>query len=460
MSSPIGRGAERPTASLWRDTAGPAPEIPTTALPQHADVVIIGGGYTGLWTALHLLRAQPELDVTVLERTHVGFGASGRNGGWASALFPTSLARVAEHSSRESALALRRAMIRTVDDVGRWAAEEGIDCDFEKGGTVTIARNRAQVDTLWADVAESHAWGDTDADLAFLDAEVASERVRMPGALAGSYTPHCAALHPLKLVHGLARAVLARGGRILEGVTALSYRQGVVSTDRGVITCDAVVRATEGFTARFDAHHREIMPIYSLMIATEPLSDAQWQRIGLAQRETFTEQRHVVIYGQRTADGRLAFGGRGAPYHWDSGVHADFDAHPRVHARLHETLLELFPDLAGVRVTHRWGGALGIPRDYMPFVRFEDGVGEAGGYVGDGVAASALAGSTLADLILGRATADTALPWVGHRGRDWEPEPLRWLEANGMLTGLSVADRREAATGRPSRIAQALYRFL
>ena len=460
MPARSSRGAERPVASLWRDTAGSAPEIPTSGLPQHADVVVIGGGYTGLWTALHLLREQPGIDVVVLERTHVGFGASGRNGGWASALFPTSLERVAEHSSPASARDLRRAMIRTVDDVGRWAAEEGIDCDFAKGGTVTVARNRAQVDTLWADVSDAHAWGDTDADLAYLDADATDAHVRMAGALAGSYTPHCAALHPLKLVHGLARAVLARGGRILENVSALSYTRGVVSTDHGVITCGNVVRATEGFTARFDAHHREIMPIYSLMIATEPLSDAQWERIGLAQRETFTEQRHVVIYGQRTADGRLAFGGRGAPYHWDSGVDADFDGHPRVHAGLHETLLDLFPELAGVRITHRWGGALGIPRDYMPFVRFADGVGEAGGYVGDGVAASALAGRTLADLILGHSTADTALPWVGHRGRDWEPEPLRWIEANGMLAGLSLADRREARTGRPSRIAQTLYRFL
>ena len=456
----MSHGPERHPASLWRDTAGAAPTVPTAPLPPHADVVIIGAGYTGLWTALHLLRAEPTLDVLIIERTSVGFGASGRNGGWASALFPTSLSRVASFSSPEAARRMRRAMIGTVDDVATWAAEEGIDCDLTKGGTVTVARNRAQVDTLWADVAEAHTWGDTDDDLTFLDAHATAAHVRIPGTLAGSYTPHCAALHPLKLVHGLALAVLRRGGRIVEGVTALSYARGVVSTDRGVVTCGTVVRATEGFTARFDDHHREIMPIYSLMIATEPLSDAQWAEIGLQRRETFTEQRHVVIYGQRTADGRLAFGGRGAPYHWDSDVDAAHDAHPRVHTGLEQTLHELFPSLAGVRISHRWGGALGIPRDYIPFVRFEDGIGEAGGYVGDGVASAALAGRTMADLIRGESTDATTLPWVGHRGRDWEPEPVRWLEANGMLAGLGLADRREAATGRPSRIAAALYRFL
>lgn len=453
-------GPEIAPASLWRDTAGPAPTIPAQDLPTSADVVIIGAGYTGLWTALHLLRESPGLSVVVVERTHVGFGASGRNGGWASALFPTSLERVAERSSRAGALAMRDAMRTVVDELGQWAGEEGIDCDFAKGGTITLARNRAQVDALWAEVADAHAWGSTDDDLRYLDAAAAGSRLNAAGTLAAAHTPHCAAIHPLKLVHGLAAAVLRRGGRILEGTMALSYASGVVSTNRGVITCGAVVRATEGFTARFDAHRRELLPIYSLMIATEPLPDAVWEQVGLAQRETFTEQRHVVIYGQRTADGRLAFGGRGAPYHWGSAIDARFDAHTRVHRQLHETLLELFPVLGGTRITHRWGGALGIPRDYMPRVAFADGVGAAGGYVGDGVAAAALAGRTMADLVLGRTTPRTALPWVNHHGRDWEPEPLRWLAANGMLVGLGLADRMEARSGRPSRLASLLYRLL
>lgn len=455
-----GFGAEREPDSMWRATAGPAPLIPAQDLPVSADVVIIGAGYTGLWTALHLLREAPELSVVVLEGTQVGFGASGRNGGWASALFPTSLERVAARSSRAAALAMRDAMRDVVDELGKWADEEGIDCDFAKGGTITVARNRAQVDTLWADVAEAHAWGSSVDDIRYLDAVTASERLRVPDLLAASYTPHCAVIHPLKLVHGLAAAVLRRGGAILEGTTALSYSPGVVSTSRGVITCGAVVRATEGFTARFDAHRRELLPIYSLMIATEPLPEHLWRQIGLERRESFTEQRHVVIYGQRTADGRLAFGGRGAPYHWGSAVDAAYDSNRTVHRRLHETLLDLFPMLGDTRITHRWGGALGIPRDYMPSVRFEDGVGAAGGYVGDGVAAAALAGRTMADLVLGTATARSALPWVNHRSRDWEPEPLRWLAANGMLAGLGLADRLEARTNHPSALARLLYRLL
>lgn len=454
------RGPEAAPNSLWRETAEPFAVASPRPLPAHADAVIIGAGYTGLWTALHLLRDCPDMTVVVLERTHVGFGASGRNGGWASALFPTSLERVAKFSSRESALDMQRAMYRVVDDLESWSRDEGIDFDYAKGGTITVARNQAQLKTLRDDVSHAMSWGATSRDVQLLDRESTLAHVGMTDTLGGKFTPHCAAIHPLKLVHGLARAVERRGGIIIEGVTALSYSSGVVSTDRGVITCDAVIRATEGFTARFPAHAREVMPIYSLMIATEPLSDAQWSEIGLAERQTFTEQRHVVIYGQRTADGRLAFGGRGAPYHWGSAINARFDTNPSVHRKLHETLLELFPVLGDAQITHRWGGALGIPRDYMPFVRFADGVGEAGGYVGDGVASAALAGRTMADLVLGVTTERTVLPWVDHRGRNWEPEPVRWLEANAMLAGLSFADHREAATGSPSRLADLLYRFL
>lgn len=446
--------------SLWRDTAGAPPDFEHGALPRRADVVIIGGGYTGLWTALHLLRQSPTLAVVVLEQHHVGFGASGRNGGWASALFPTGPDKVAAESSRADAIAMQRAMRQVVDDLHTWAREENIECDYAKGGTVLFARNAAQVTNLRRDVAEQHAWDADDSDIRVLDAQETTAQIGVRGALAGSYTPHCAAIHPLKLVRGLALAVRRRGGHIIEGVTALSYSRGVVSTDRGVITTEAVVRATEGFTARFDAHRRALMPIYSQMLATAPLSDAQWSELGLQLRQTFSEQRHVVIYGQRTADGRLAFGGRGSRYQWGSRVHHGMDVNPRTHAYLHRTLLDFFPSLRDVPITHRWGGALGVPRDYFPSVRFADGIGEAGGYVGDGVASSALAGATMADLILDTGHARTTLPWVNRRSQTWEPEPLRWIAANAMVTGLQWADHEEARTGRPSRIANALYRFL
>ena len=453
-------GPEPAPKSLWRDTAGHPVEIERRALPKHADVVIIGAGYTGLWTALHLLRQSPGTNVVVLERTRVGFGASGRNGGWASALFPTALSKIAREAGRERAIAMQQAMYSAVDDLGRWSTEEDIDCDYAKGGIIMFSRNAGQVANLRAEVREHHAWGATDSDWSLLDAAETRQRVNARGIEAGAYTPHCAAIQPLKLVNGLARAVMRRGGTILEGITALSYTRGVVSTNQGVITADALVRATEGFTARFEQHRNAIMPLYSQMLATEPLTDAQWAEIGLHNRETFSENRHVVIYGQRTADGRFAFGGRGSRYQWGSRVHPSMDVNRTTHAYLVNTLTDFFPQLRDVQITHRWGGALGVPRDYFPSVSFANGIGSAGGYVGDGVASSALAGATMADLILGVTSERTALPWVNRRSRNWEPEPLRWIAANAMVTGLQLADREEARTGKPSRIADALYRLL
>ncbi len=226
-------------------------------------------------------------------------------------------------------------------------------------------------------------------------------------------------------------------------------------TERGAVSADVVIRATEGFTARLPRLRRAIAPVYSLIIATEPLPDATWDAIGLAGRETFADHRHLIIYGQRTADGRMVFGGRGAPYHLASRIHPEYDRNPRVFDALHRTLLDLFPVLGGAAITHRWGGPLGIARDWHASVGLDpvSGLGWAGGYVGDGVSTTNLAGRTLADLITGRTSELTALPWVGHRSRNWEPEPLRWLGANAGLQAMTWADAAENRSGRPSRMA-------
>ncbi|MEO8889252.1 MAG: FAD-dependent oxidoreductase, partial [Jatrophihabitantaceae bacterium] len=163
----------------------------------------------------------------------------------------------------------------------------------------------------------------------------------------------------------------------------------------------------------------------------------------------------LIIYGQRTADGRLVFGGRGAPYHLGSRIRASYDQVPKVFADLRHTLEDLFPMVRGARITHRWGGPLGIARDWHASVGLdrESGLAWAGGYVGDGVSTTNLVGRTLADLITGQDTELTALPWVGHRSRNWEPEPLRWLGANAGLRAMTWADNAETRSGKPSRLA-------
>jgi glycine/D-amino acid oxidase-like deaminating enzyme len=450
--------------SFWHDTA-PGDLTPRPALPgdQVVDIAIVGAGYTGLWTAYYLKKADPALRIAILEAEFAGFGASGRNGGWCSAIFPSSLAKVAKVAgSRAAATALQRALNATVDEVGRVTAAEGIDCHYAKGGTVVLARTPVQLERAREEVDESRAFGFTDEDLRLLPPEEALQHANATHVLGATFTPHCAAIHPARLVRGLADVVERLGVPIYEQTPVAAIRDGAVQTPHGTVRAETVVRATEGYTATLDGFKRTVAPVYSLMLATEPLPDEAWTQIGLAHRQTFADHRHLIIYGQRTADGRLAFGGRGAPYHFSSSIKPEYDQEPKVHAELKRVLVELFPILKDLKVTHTWGGALGVPRDWFASVGVdhEMKLAWAGGYVGDGVGASNLAGRTLADLLLSQRTELTALPWVGHRSRPWEPEPARWLGANLGLRVMSAADAEEARTGRPSRRAALFGRFI
>ncbi|MEP6761688.1 MAG: FAD-binding oxidoreductase [Sporichthyaceae bacterium] len=449
--------------SFWHDSfPGEIHRRPALPGDRDADVCIVGAGYTGLWTAYYLAAVDPSLRIVVLESETAGFGASGRNGGWCSALFPASMAAVARRSDRDAALALHRAMSATVDEVGRVAAMEGIDCHFDKGGTIALARTPVQVERARADVAEARAWGLGDDDLLWLSAADASESLGATDVLGATYTPNCAAIHPARLVRGLADSVTSRGVEIFEGTRVTRLAAGRAQTPYGVVRAPILVRATEGYTARLPGLRRAIAPVFSLMLATEPLPATFWDQVGLRRRETFTDHRHLIIYGQRTADDRMAFGGRGAPYHFGSAIQPEFDREPAVFAALREVLVELFPRLRDAAITHTWGGPLGVPRDWFASVGLDrsTGLGWAGGYVGDGVGASNLAGRTLADLITGRDSDLVRLPWVGHRSRPWEPEPLRWLGVNAGLRVMTGADDNERRTGRPSRRAALMERLL
>lgn len=420
-------------------------------------MAVVGAGLTGLWTAHYLAEADPTLRIVVLEAETAGFGASGRNGGWCSALFPASLDSLARRSGRAAALAQHRAMRATVTEVARAASAEGIDAQVAHGGTVVLARGPAQLARARAEVAHARTWGRDEDELALLDAGAARGVLDATGVLGATYTPDCAALHPARLVRGLARAVERRGVRVHEGTRVTAVEPGRAVTGHGTVRAEVVVRATEAWTPRLPGSRRAVAPVYSLVIATEPLSAQTWEVIGLRRRETFSDHRHLIVYGQRTADDRLVFGGRGAPYHLGSRVDPRHDRDERVFARLHATLLELFPVLSGSRVTHAWGGPLGIPRDWCASVGLDrsTGLAHAGGYVGDGLATTNLAGRTLRDLVLGRDTDLVRLPWVGHRSPAWEPEPLRWLGINAGLRATVLADVEERLTGRPSLLARA-----
>jgi glycine/D-amino acid oxidase-like deaminating enzyme len=429
--------------SFWHESV--ADDLaPRAALPGDttADVAIVGGGLTGLWTAYYLLRESPALRVVVLEKEIAGFGASGRNGGWCSALFPRSTASLEKAHGRDAALAMRRAMIATVDEVGSVTAAEGIDCDFAKGGTIAFARTAVQARAADTEVDEARTYG--------VDAlERRSDSV---------FDPNCARVHPARLVRGLARVVERMGGVIFEQTEVTAWSAGTVTTALGTVAARSIVVALEGYGASVPQTHRRVLPLYSLMIATEPLPDSTWAEIGIEHGQTFTDYRHLLIYGQRTADNRFAFGGRGARYHWGSAIRPGYDHDPRVFEHLRVALAGLFPWAADALVTHRWGGPLGVPRDWHAGVSFDRDtrIGTAGGYVGDGLSTTNLAGRTLADLVLGRETELTRLPWVGHRSPDWELEPLRFVGANLGMLAMQAADVEERVTARSSVAAKVM----
>ena len=471
--------------SFWFDSmveTGADDLIPRAALPgdREFDVAIVGGGLTGLWSAYYLLKRSPGLRIAILEKEIAGFGASGRNGGWCSALFPASTAALERRHGLPAALALRRAMIDTVAEVGRVADAEGIDCDYARGGTLLYARSTPQLARAGEEIAEAEHYGvdqirwlssPPDPTRRLCAAPRLSkgnpQGVSKPSpanTLATVLEPACARLHPAKLVRGLARVVESLGATIFENTEVLSWEPHRVTTTHGTVTADTIVIATEGYGATLRQTHRRVLPLYSLMIATEPLSDALWDEIGIEHGQTFSDYRHLLVYGQRTADNRFALGGRGARYHWGSAIRPGYDRVPRVFEHLRRTLVELFPQVATAEVTHRWGGPIGIPRDWHAAVDHDaaSGIVWAGGYVGDGLSTTNLAGRTIADLVTG-ADADSELaklPWVGHRSRDWEPEPLRFAGANLGLVAMGLADLEERVTRRPSLAAKLMAPFV
>lgn len=449
--------------SFWLDTV-PGTLTPRAPLPgdREADVAIIGAGYTGLWTAWYLKRLAPDLDVAVLEAETAGFGASGRNGGWCSAYLSGIEGWLENPATHEAGLRLQRLMFANVAEVGRACAAAGIDAHFDHSGHVEIATSPGQRRRLDAFLAQMQAWGLGD-DFLPLARDQAADRIAMAGAQGGVYTPHCAAIHPARLVRGLAAALDRAGVRIYERTPVRGWRAGVVVTDRGQVRAPRILLASEGYTSQFPGMQRKLIPVHSTMVATEPLDPGRLQELGLARRYCFNNLDHVVTYGQVTADGRIAFGCRGS-YRFGSGIQC-FDPADARFARVRATLARLFPALEGVRFTHAWGGCMGVTRSLRPAVCFDEGTGFgwAGGYFGNGVGATHLAGRTLADLVLGRATERTATPWVNPpRERDlrrglWEPEPLRWLGIRARLAWMHATDRAER---RDSMLAPGMNRVL
>jgi glycine/D-amino acid oxidase-like deaminating enzyme len=438
----------------WRALGGFPARRGSLPGPQEADVCIVGAGYTGLWTAYYLKAARPDLRVVVLEAVFAGFGASGRNGGWVTAESIGSRDKYARGpSGADGVRALEAALRATVAEIERVCAAESIDCNFVAGGRLSVATTPAQLARLRATLEGARSWGDGEDVLAFLSRPELQARVSVAGALGGLFAPHSARIQPAALVAGLAAAAERRGVVIYEATPVRAIVPGsaaggagaVARTVFGDVRARVVLRCTEGFTARLPSARRALLPMNSSMIVTEPLADDAWKEIGWAGCETMSDEAHAYMYAQRTADGRIAIGGRGVPYRFGSAVDDRGETTPATVEALRALLVRLFPAAAGARLDHAWSGVLGVPRDWCAAVNFDPatGLGWAGGYSGHGVLAANLAGRTLTDLVAGQASDLTALPWVGHASRAWEPEPARWAGVHGLYALYRMADRME-----------------
>ncbi len=445
------------SVSRWWTELGGVPQLrPALAGYRSADVAIVGAGYTGLWAAYYLKMIRPSLEIVVIEREFAGFGASGRNGGWLTAALPGSRAVLAkQQTGRQGVIDFEAQLRGQVDEVIAVCAERGIDADVVKGGEMSAATSDAQEARLRSGHEANLEWGVPDIE--WLDAAAASRRIAVDEMRAGTWTPHCARIHPAKLARGLAQTVEQMGVTILEGTGVTSIEPRVVRTDRGTVTAQYVLRCTEGFTAGLPGERRTWLPMNSSMIATDPIPAQVWAQIGWEGREVLGDEAHAYVYAQRTADDRIAIGGRGVPYRYGSKTDNDGTTHAVTIEQLSAALHRLLPATSDVPIAHAWSGVLGVPRDWSATVSYDasTGLGYSGGYVGHGVTAASLGGRTLAELVTGGGTERTRLPWVNRSVQRWEPEPLRWIGVHGLYRAYNEADKRELATGKSSMIARA-----
>ena len=442
--------------SLWMDQlAEDLSPRPSLEQDLDVDVAIIGAGYTGLWTAYYLKRHAPELSIAIVEAQTAGFGASGRNGGWlmGNLLGEDRLLAGLSPERRRQLFVLLHAI---PDEVKAVIDREGIACDYRKGGALyCAARYPEQEDSLRRYLADLYSQGLSTSDYRWLSPDELAQQLRIAKPYGGIYTPHVATLHPAKLVRGLARAVERMGVRIFEQSPVSHWQSGLVRTAKAQVRCRWVVPAVEGYATTLNTLGRYQLPVQSLIVATEPLSAAQWDEIGLSQGQAFSEFSKQVTYGQRTADNRLVFGARGG-YQFGGRLRHSFDLTDNEIELRRYLFGELFPALKNVAISHAWGGNLGMARRFQPHMLCDrsQGIALAGGYGGEGVGASHLGGRTLADLILQRDTLEVKQPWVLTEGglgalKAWEPEPCRWLGYNAVIRSFVHEDKTLANPNSP-----------
>lgn len=446
--------------SYWWQSLPSWENLAPISATEVVDVAIVGAGYTGLWSAFFLNQIAPDLKISIYESDHVGFGASGRNGGWVSSLWPTPLSKIVKATNTDTAINFQRLLHSTIDDFGETLRRCGISADFQKSGTVNLARSPQQLTRLQSELAQYQTLGFNEGDYT-----LTKDLNKLPQAtnvLAGLVSPHCASIQPAKLVRQLAELVKSKGASIYERSRVTKVNPNELLVNGFKVRAKFILVATEGYGHTLIP--RATAPIHSLMFISDEIPTQLLDDLKLKPGVTFNDARNLIIYGQRTANNRIAFGGRGAPYRMGSKTGSKVEFHQPAFAYLQAALTEMFPPLAQYvrQPSHCWGGPIGVSRDWQPSIRFNSitGLITAGNYVGDGVAAAYLAGQTIAELVISHTSDRTNLPWVNHQSRNWEIEPIRYLLINSARVAIELADRIEQRSGRETPLSKLLWRIL
>lgn len=432
------------TRSFWLETTDyePAPRLDTSTT---ADVVIAGGGYTGLWTANFLKEADPSLDVVVIEKEICGYGGSGRNGGFAMTLLDFSLHHLLRNQGLERARAAHLAVARSVHEVAKFVTEHGIDCEFELNGYYEVATNPSQVARLRRDIEAAEKMGLEGWEYA--EGHAARSRLDSPQILAGAFEPDCAILNPARLAHGLRRVAQERGVRVHDATPLTGFEataDGVrFHTPFGTVSAGCGVLALNPWTKDFAPFKRLQVPVYTYAMASEPLTDEQMDRIGWAGRAGVEDRRNYIHYFRLTRENRILWAGGDAVYYYGSRINTRLDRRPETYRQLESDFAWFFPQLAGLRFPYRWGGPVSITADFLPYIGTLAGtrLHYAFGCNGHGVAPAHTWGQVVRDLCLDRRTDLTELLFIGRTQIAFPPEPLRWIGAELTRRALLRQDR-------------------
>ena len=444
--------------ALANDPGEPCPPL---AADTAADVVILGGGYTGMWTAYFLKERDPDIDVVLLEQDICGGGPSGRNGGFVNGLWD-ELPTLAELHGDDAALAICRAADRSIGDIGAWCEAHGVDAWYTRAGDLGISTSPAK-DGAWRDNAETARKLGADQEYVELTPSQVAERFRSPVARGGVFMPGAAHIQPARLARGLRRVLLERGVRIFEATPVLRFRGGTraeADTPRGRVTAGSAVVGLGAYAAALPRFRRAILPRASTIVLTAPAPHLL-EDIGWTGDEGVYDYRSTLHYLRTTRDGRIAFGGAGARTGVGTGLGPRMDFDDAAAIRLVRDLHQWFPSFRGIPVECAWGGPIDVTGLHLPFLGTlpSRNVHYALGFTGGGVGPCHLAGRILSGLALGADDELTRLPIVGAEPKPFPPEPLRSPGALLVTQAIMRKDDAEDDDRRPNRVVDLLARL-